>query len=160
MSFADRSSPLNSLSGRFTLVALVFAAGLAVVLVSILALGAWKMLVWQEEQVLLQRAEALYSWVSTDVIDEDNLLHETMENVFAPREILMRVVDTRLSEPFETQGFSEALPNMITATPGPEPIVADTSLVTGTDGALYLVLVTNRSVGEGAHQRLHGADGV
>lgn len=154
MSFADRTSPLASLSGRFTLVALVFAAGLAVVLVSILSVGAWKMLVWQEEQVLLQRAEALYSWVSTDVIDEDNLLHETMENVFAPREILMRVVDTRLSEPFETQGFSDALPDQLTTTPGPYPVEGDASLVTGADGALYLVLVTNRLVGEGAHQRL------
>jgi two-component system heavy metal sensor histidine kinase CusS len=154
MSFADRSSPLNSLSGRFTLVAMVFAASLALVLLGILALGAWRMLIWQEEQVLLQRAEALYSWVSTDVIDEDNLLHETMENVFAPREILMRVVDRRLSEPFETQGFSEALPDLVTTVPGTKPIDAEASLVTGTDGALYLVLLTVRRIGDGANARL------
>ena len=117
MSFAERLSPLRSLWSRVTLAAFVFASGLALVLMAILALGTWRTLVWQEEQVLLQRSEALYSWLSADPIDEDNLFHEITENVFAPREILMRVEDPALSEPLETPDFTASLYYVPSAAP-------------------------------------------
>ena len=112
MSSADlvgRKGPLGSLSGRITVLALGSALTLAVVLASILSLGTWRTLVWQEEQVLLQRTEALVSWVDPVPLDEDNLFHEVVENVFEPREILMRVEDPLIDGPIETPGFSETL---------------------------------------------------
>jgi len=158
MSFADagrarRFGLPGTLSGRITLLALGSAVTLAVVLAVILSLGTWRTLVWQEEQVLLQRTEALMSWLETDPIDEDNLFHEVLENVFEPREILMRVEDPAISEPIETPGFSESLPDFAAATPA-GPVEAEVAFVHSPEGALFLTLLTVREVGEGAKARL------
>ena len=150
---AGRAGFLHSLSARFTFLAFVFAAGLAVLLVAVLALGTWRTLVWQEEQVLLQRSEALYSWLGTSRIDEDNLFHEIVENVFEPREILMRVDDPALSEPMETPGYSEALASVLSEPAPTEPVEADVSFAVGPQGALYLSLLTARQIGEGNEAR-------
>ena len=153
MSFAERLSPLRSLSSRFTLASFVFASGLAVVLTAILAIGTWRTLVWQEEQVLLQRTEALYSWLSVDPIDGDNLFHEITENVFAPREILMRVEDPALSEPLETPDFTASLYYVPSAAPT-EPTGPDVDFVFGADSVLHVMVRTVRRIGEGESARL------
>lgn len=149
-----RRSILHSLSARFTFLAFVFATGLAVVLVAVLALGTWRTLVWQEEQVLLQRSEALYSWLGTSPIDEDNLFHEIVENVFEPREILMRVEDPALDEAMETPGYSEALASILAEPPPTAPVEADVSFAVGPQGGLYLSLLTARMLGAGPDARL------
>ena len=158
MSFAE--APLArrlglpaSLSGRITLLALGSAVTLSVLMAAILSLGTWRTLVWQEEQVLLQRTEALMSWLEVDPIDEDNLFHEVVENVFEPREILMRVEDARLSEPIETPGFSENMPDFAKAAPK-APVEAEVAFSHSPDGALFLTLLTVREIGEGVHKRL------
>ena len=153
MSFADRLSPLRSLSSRFTLASFVFASGLAVILMAVLALGTWRTLVWQEEQVLLQRTEALYSWLSVDLVDEDNLYHEIIENVFAPREILMRVEDPALSEPLETPDFSSSL-NYVPAAAPTEPTGPEVGFTFDSDNVLHVLVRTVRRVGEGDRARL------
>ena len=156
MSSADIARPgfLHSLSARFTFLAFVFATGLAVILVAVLALGTWRTLVWQEEQVLLQRSEALYSWLGTTPIDEDNLFHEIVENVFEPREILMRVEDPALSEPMEPPGYSEALADVLSVPAPTTPVEAEVSFAVGPQGGLYLSLLTARLIGEGDTARL------
>ena len=151
---ATRPGLLHSLSARFTFLAFVFATGLAIILVAVLALGTWRTLVWQEEQVLLQRSEALYSWLGTNPIDEDNLFHEIVENVFEPREILMRVEDPALSEPMETPGYSEALSDVLTEPAPTTPVEAEVSFTVGPHGGLYLSLLTARLVGDGDAARL------
>jgi two-component system heavy metal sensor histidine kinase CusS len=153
MSFADRRSPLASLSSRFTLASFVFASALVLVLMSILALDTWRTLVWQEEQVLLQRTEALYSWLSVDVVDEDNLYHEIIENVFAPREILMRVEDSALSEPLESPDFSSSL-NYVPSAPPMEPSGPEVGFVFDGDSVLHVMVRTVRRIGEGDRARL------
>lgn len=153
MSFAERLSPLRSLSSRFALASFVFASGLAVVMTAILAIGTWRTLVWQEEQVLLQRSEALYSWLSADPIDEDNLFHEITENVFAPREILMRVEDPALSEPLETPDFTASLYYVPSAAPT-EPTGPEVDFVFGADSVLHVMVRTVRRIGEGESARL------
>jgi two-component system heavy metal sensor histidine kinase CusS len=153
MSFADRRSPLASLSSRFTLASFVFASALVLVLMSILALDTWRTLVWQEEQVLLQRTEALYSWLSVDVVDEDNLYHEIIENVFAPREILMRVEDPALSEPLESPDFSSSL-NYVPSAPPMEPSGPEVGFVFDGDSVLHVMVRTVRRIGEGDRARL------
>ena len=158
MSFADpRPARLlrlpGSLSGRITVLALGSAVVLAVLMAVILSLGTWRTLVWQEEQVLLQRTETLMSWLEGEPIDEGNLFHEVLENVFEPREILMRVDDARLSEPIETPGFSENLPGFAATAPQ-APVKAQTGFVQSPDGALFLTLVTAREIGEGSDRRL------
>lgn len=158
MSFADaRPSRLlrlpGSLSGRITLLALASAVVLAVLMAVILSLGTWRTLVWQEEQVLLQRTETLMSWLEGEPIDEGNLFHEVLENVFEPREILMRVDDERLSEPIETPGFSENLPDFAATAPQ-TPVEAQVAFAHSPDGALFLTLVTAREMGEGDEKRL------
>lgn len=156
MSSADlvgRKGPLGSLSGRITVLALGSALTLAVVLASILSLGTWRTLVWQEEQVLLQRTEALVSWVDPVPLDEDNLFHEVVENVFEPREILMRVEDPLIDGPIETPGFSETLPDAIGTRPD-APVEGEIAFVHSPEGALFLTLLTARELGEGADRRL------
>lgn len=157
MSSADpaaRPALRHSLSARFAILAFAFAAGLALILVAVLAVGTWRTLVWQEEQVLLQRSEALYSWLGTTPIDEDNLFHEIVENVFEPREILMRVEDPALSEPMETPGFSDALASTLTDPAPTAPVEAETDFHFSPEGALYLSLLTARQIGEGDAARL------
>ena len=160
MSFAEtppaaiaRSGPLGSLSGRITALALGSSVLLAILLAVIFSLGTWRTLVWQEEQVLLQRTEALASWLETVPIDEDNLFHEVVENVFEPRQILMRVEDPMLSEPIETPDFSETLPDLVNQHPT-EPVEGAVSFAHSPEGALFLTLLTVRRLGEGDDARL------
>lgn len=147
------AGPLGSLSGRITVLALGSALTVAGVLAAILSLGTWRTLVWQEEQVLLQRTEALVSWIDPVPLDEDNLFHEVVENVFEPREILMRVEDPLIDEPIETPGFSENLPDLIGTRPV-EPVEGQIAFAQSAEGALFLTLLTARELGEGADRRL------
>lgn len=150
---APRRGPLATLSGRITVLALASAALLAIVLVAILSLGTWRTLVWQEEQVLRQRTQALFSWVDPVPLDQDNLQHEVYENVFEPREILMRVEDPLLDEPLETPGFSDSLPGFM-ALSATVPVDGQVQFEHSVDGALFLTLLSVRRMGEGPTERL------
>jgi two-component system heavy metal sensor histidine kinase CusS len=134
--FSARAAGRSSLAGQFTRSALGMSFVLALVLVACFAWLTWTLLVEQEHQVLDQRITTILPFLDAAEVDEIGLMHEIIENVTPPREIMLHVQSTVLSEDQETPGFSDNLPGLVETSPIP---VDGRSIVKSPLGGAYLV---------------------
>lgn len=132
-----------SLAGQFTRSALGMTFALAIVLEICFAWLTWTLLIQQERQVLEQRISAVYALIDSAAFDETVLLHEISENVTPPREIMLHIRSTVLSENVETPGFSENLPSVVDRS---QDAAEGQSIVRSPLGGTYLVYQVERDL--------------